>query len=62
MHAVFHDWPDAEATTILTHTRDAMTKGYSKLFIYDIVNPAPVKRFSHWLFVLSADDVPSFIC
>jgi hypothetical protein len=40
MHAVFHDWPDAEATTILTHTRDAMTKGYSKLFIYDIVIPA----------------------
>ncbi|KAJ4136518.1 hypothetical protein NW768_004133 [Fusarium equiseti] len=40
MHAVFHDWPDAEATTILTHTRDAMMKGYSKLFIYDIVIPA----------------------
>lgn len=40
MHAVFHDWPDAEATKILTNTRDAMTKGYSKLFIYDIVIPA----------------------
>ena len=40
MHAVFHDWPDAEATKILTHIRDAMTEGYSKLFIYDIVIPA----------------------
>jgi hypothetical protein len=39
MHAVFHDWPDAEATQILQHTRNAMTKGYSKLFIYDIVIP-----------------------
>ncbi|KAG8669363.1 hypothetical protein FPOAC2_08690 [Fusarium poae] len=39
MHAVFHDWPDAEATQILQHTRRAMTKGYSKLFIYDIVLP-----------------------
>ncbi|KAF5241629.1 hypothetical protein FAUST_3703 [Fusarium austroamericanum] len=39
MHAVFHDWPDAEATQILHHTKNAMTKGYSKLFIYDIVLP-----------------------
>ncbi|KAF5664277.1 O-methyltransferase [Fusarium heterosporum] len=39
MHAVLHDWPNHEAIKILTHTRDAMTKGYSKLFIYDIVVP-----------------------
>jgi hypothetical protein len=39
MHAVFHDWPDAEASQILQHTRNAMTKGYSKLLIYDIVVP-----------------------
>ncbi|KAF4990919.1 hypothetical protein FGRMN_8157 [Fusarium graminum] len=39
MHAVLHDWPNPEAIKILTHTRNAMTKGYSKLFIYDIVVP-----------------------
>ncbi|RGP79436.1 hypothetical protein FLONG3_2491 [Fusarium longipes] len=39
MHAVFHDWPDVEANKILQHTRNAMIKGYSKLFIYDIVLP-----------------------
>ncbi|GKZ96794.1 hypothetical protein AnigIFM59636_011310 [Aspergillus niger] len=42
MHAVLHDWSDEHARTILTHTRDAMKKGYSKLLIYDIVLP-PVK-------------------
>ncbi|KAG5660389.1 hypothetical protein KAF25_002995 [Fusarium avenaceum] len=39
MHAILHDWPNAEAIQILTHTKNAMTKGYSKLFIYDIVVP-----------------------
>ncbi|KAF9765658.1 hypothetical protein IL306_002044 [Fusarium sp. DS 682] len=39
MHAVLHDWPDAQATQLLKNTKDAMTKGYSKLFIYDIVLP-----------------------
>ncbi|KAL4883935.1 S-adenosyl-L-methionine-dependent methyltransferase [Aspergillus karnatakaensis] len=39
MHAVLHDWPDDKATQLLTNTRDAMTKGYSKLFVYDIVLP-----------------------
>ncbi|KAM0280029.1 hypothetical protein ACHAO9_011422 [Fusarium lateritium] len=39
MHAILHDWPQAEAIQILTHTKNAMTKGYSKLFVYDIVVP-----------------------
>ncbi|PKS08432.1 hypothetical protein jhhlp_005143 [Lomentospora prolificans] len=39
MHAVLHDWPDAQATQLLQHTRDAMVKDYSKLFVYDIVMP-----------------------
>ncbi|WKT40412.1 Winged helix-like DNA-binding domain superfamily [Fusarium oxysporum f. sp. vasinfectum] len=39
MHAVLHDWPDAQATHLLQTTKDAMTKGYSKLFVYDIVLP-----------------------
>ncbi|KAF5536709.1 hypothetical protein FPHYL_12919 [Fusarium phyllophilum] len=39
MHAVLHDWPDAQATQLLQNTKDAMTKGYSKLFVYDIVLP-----------------------
>jgi len=39
MHAVLHDWPPEEATKILTYLRDAMVKGYSKLFVYDICVP-----------------------
>ncbi|KAJ5778037.1 hypothetical protein N7520_001283 [Penicillium odoratum] len=39
MHAVLHDWPDEKAKHLLGNTRDAMVKGYSKLFIYDIVLP-----------------------
>ncbi|KAH8645766.1 putative O-methyltransferase [Xylariales sp. PMI_506] len=39
MHAVLHDWPDAKAVDILKNTREAMVKGYSKLFIYDVVVP-----------------------
>ncbi|CAI7629599.1 unnamed protein product [Penicillium bialowiezense] len=39
MHAVLHDWPDDKARELLVNTRDAMTKGYSKLFVYDIVLP-----------------------
>ncbi|RAH44626.1 putative O-methyltransferase [Aspergillus brunneoviolaceus CBS 621.78] len=40
MHAVLYDWPDDKAKQILTHTRNAMRKGYSKLLIYDIVLPS----------------------
>lgn len=39
MHAVLHDWPDDKAKQLLVNTKDAMVKGYSKLFIYDIVLP-----------------------
>ncbi|KAF9891585.1 hypothetical protein FE257_003596 [Aspergillus nanangensis] len=39
MHAVLHDWPDDKAQQLLVNTRNAMKKGYSKLFIYDIVLP-----------------------
>lgn len=39
MHAVLHDWPNDKAKLLLTNTRNAMKKGYSKLFIYDIVLP-----------------------
>jgi len=39
MHAVLHDWPDDKAKLLLENTRDAMTKGYSKLFVYDVVLP-----------------------
>lgn len=39
MHAVLHDWPDDKAKQLLGNTRDAMVKGYSKLFVYDIVLP-----------------------
>ncbi|KAL3477928.1 S-adenosyl-L-methionine-dependent methyltransferase [Aspergillus californicus] len=40
MHAVLHDWPHSKATGLLINTRAAMIKGYSKLFIYDIVLPS----------------------
>ncbi|KAJ5211300.1 hypothetical protein N7491_011120 [Penicillium cf. griseofulvum] len=39
MHAVLHDWPDDKAKQLLVNTKAAMVKGYSKLFIYDIVLP-----------------------
>jgi hypothetical protein len=39
MHAVLHDWPDETCQKILKNTKDAMVKGYSKLFVYDIVLP-----------------------
>ncbi|KAI0532146.1 putative O-methyltransferase [Xylaria digitata] len=38
-HAVFHDWPDGVAIQILKNTAKAMTKGYSRLLIVDIVVP-----------------------
>ncbi|KAJ9213428.1 hypothetical protein DTO166G4_4871 [Paecilomyces variotii] len=39
MHAVLHDWPDDKAKQLLSNTREAMVKGYSKLFVYEIVLP-----------------------
>ena len=40
LHAVLHDWPEAEAIRILGHLREAMVAGYSKLFVYEVVVPA----------------------
>lgn len=39
MHAVLHDWADDKAKQILENIKDAMTRGYSKLFIYEVVLP-----------------------
>ncbi|KAL4892380.1 S-adenosyl-L-methionine-dependent methyltransferase [Aspergillus ambiguus] len=39
LHAVLHDWPDHKAKQLLENTRNAMKKGYSKLFIYEVVVP-----------------------
>ncbi|ETS85416.1 hypothetical protein PFICI_03441 [Pestalotiopsis fici W106-1] len=42
LHAVLHDWPDADCIRIyfvVERIRDAMTKGYSKLLIYEVVLP-----------------------
>ena len=40
LHAVPHDWPDADCVRIFGHIRAAMRPGYSKLLIYEIVLPA----------------------
>ncbi|KAF4990452.1 hypothetical protein FDECE_14393 [Fusarium decemcellulare] len=37
MRLILHDWPDSECATILSHLRDAMTKGYSRLLINEAV-------------------------
>jgi hypothetical protein len=39
VRAVLHDWLDEKAKQLLENTRDAMVKGYSRLFVYDIVLP-----------------------
>lgn len=39
-HAVPHDWPDADCVRIFGSVKAAMTRGYSKLIIYEIVLPA----------------------
>jgi hypothetical protein len=37
MHSIIHDWNDEDARRILTRIREAMTPGYSKLLVNDIV-------------------------
>lgn len=37
MRLILHDWPDAECTKILSHIKNAMKKGYSKLIINETV-------------------------
>lgn len=39
LHAVLHDWPDAEARQILRNLRHAMTPGYSRLLVCEMVLP-----------------------
>ncbi|KAK5701529.1 hypothetical protein LTR97_004344 [Elasticomyces elasticus] len=39
LHAIFHEWPDADCTTILSNVRDAMEPGYSTALVNDIVLP-----------------------
>ncbi|OTA59731.1 putative O-methyltransferase [Hypoxylon sp. EC38] len=38
-HAIFHDWPEAEALRILKNIVPAFKKGHSKLLICDVVIP-----------------------
>ncbi|KAK7964054.1 hypothetical protein PG996_008256 [Apiospora saccharicola] len=40
LHAVPHDWPDADCLRIFANIRTAMRPGYSKLLIYEVVLPA----------------------
>jgi len=37
---IFHDWPDKSCIEILKQTTGAMTKGYSKLLIFEWILPA----------------------
>lgn len=39
MKSVLHDWNDENALRILSHTSEAMNKGYSKLLLSDTVIP-----------------------
>lgn len=40
LHAVPHDWPDAECIKIFERVKAVMKRGYSKLLIYEIMIPA----------------------
>ncbi|KAI5464462.1 S-adenosyl-L-methionine-dependent methyltransferase [Mariannaea sp. PMI_226] len=37
MRLILHDWPDAECAAILSHLRDAMVKGHSRILINETV-------------------------
>ncbi|KAF2871891.1 O-methyltransferase-domain-containing protein [Massariosphaeria phaeospora] len=39
LHHILHDWADSYCHTILTHLREAMAPGYSKLLIHELVLP-----------------------
>ncbi|ROW09593.1 hypothetical protein VMCG_02554 [Cytospora schulzeri] len=39
-HAVPHDWPDEDCVRIFGNVRRAMTRGYSRLLVYEMVLPA----------------------
>ncbi|KAK8078954.1 S-adenosyl-L-methionine-dependent methyltransferase [Apiospora phragmitis] len=40
LHAVPHDWPDADCLRIFANIKAAMKPGYSKLLVYEVVLPA----------------------
>lgn len=39
LHSIIHDWEDREATKILSHIKEAMIPGYSRLLINDVILP-----------------------
>lgn len=45
LHMILHDWPDAEAITILKHIASVMERGYSKVLVHENLvkarNPHP---------------------
>ncbi|KAJ6789980.1 hypothetical protein PWT90_02936 [Aphanocladium album] len=45
MHSILHDWPDDDCVAILSNITAAMTKGYSRLLINELVLPA---TGAHW--------------
>lgn len=45
MHSIMHDWPDHVCHSILKRVVEAMTHGYSKLLINDVVIPS---TGAHW--------------
>ncbi|KAH6872037.1 O-methyltransferase-domain-containing protein [Thelonectria olida] len=45
IHSCLHDWPDDKCKMILSHIRDAMKHGYSKLLIHEFVMP---RTGAHW--------------
>lgn len=40
LHCVLHDWPDVKAVEILKNLGAALTKGYSRILLHEIVIPA----------------------
>ena len=43
---ILHDWPDKEAQQILTQTKKAMQRGYSKLILIEQILPASIKAMA----------------
>lgn len=40
MRNIYHDWPDAQCVEIMKRIAEAMTRGYSKLLIFEWILPA----------------------
>ncbi|TVY84481.1 O-methyltransferase asqD [Lachnellula suecica] len=38
-HHILHDWPDEKCVEILKHAKKAMTPGYSKLLLHELILP-----------------------